>query len=77
MPLYFFHVANGSDFFADSDGTDYLDLASAKIYAQRLGRELKKSETLRSFDVLVADASGRELYRVPAADRTTPSVVGK
>jgi len=77
MPVYFFHAVNGSEFFADNHGTDYLDFASAKLYALRLARELKTSETCQSFEIVVTDNFGRELFRVPVTDQVSLSVVGK
>jgi hypothetical protein len=77
MPLYFFHAVNGSDVFTDKDGTDYLDFASAKLYARRLAADLKKNGTFDSFAIVIADNIGRELFRVPVAEQVSLDVVGK
>jgi len=73
--FFFFHVVSGSVFFEDREGAEYLNFDAAKSYAQRLARDLEDNRKFEGFEILIADASGRELYRMPVNNETVPSAV--
>lgn len=76
MPdFFFFHVVSGSVFFEDGEGAEHLNFDAAKSYARRLARELEDNKKFEAFEILIADAAGRELCRMPVNNETAPSAV--
>jgi hypothetical protein len=73
--FFFFHVVNGPVFFQDREGAEYLNFDVAKSYAQRLARELQYNKNFEGFEILIADAAGRELCRMPVNNKAAPSAV--
>jgi hypothetical protein len=74
MPLYYFHIRNGSDLEQDPEGSELPDLETAHAEALTVARELTgaipefNSNTL----IEIADESGRTLLRVPFSDAAGP-----
>ena len=47
MPLFYFHVCNGTGFVEDEEGTDLADLAAAGEFAVRCARDIMAADVQR------------------------------
>ncbi len=62
MPRFYFHISNDAETLRDEKGIILDDTAAAVAYARRIVREIALTEQV---SVLVTDADGRLLMRVP------------
>ncbi len=62
MPRFYFHISNDTETLRDDKGIILNDTAAAAAYARRIVREIAVTEKVT---VLVTDADGQSLMRVP------------
>lgn len=70
MPLYYFHIRNGSALERDPEGMELPDLQSAHAEALVASRELAEAAPEFDKDTLIeiADETGRTVLRISFAD---------
>lgn len=68
MPLFFFHVIEGS-MFKDEDGENLPSIESARAHAARIANELAHGGDYGGFAVKATDDQGNEVARVPIGKR--------
>jgi hypothetical protein len=72
MSRFYFHVRMGERFIADQEGSDFLDIAAARLEALATARDVL-ADAIRSGkdDIpeafVIADGEGHELEAVPLA----------
>jgi hypothetical protein len=70
---YFFHVAAPGQFYADGEGQDFADPASAMNHGEKIAKELAAESGMNGFWISVVDENGNELGKVPiTSPRLTP-----
>jgi hypothetical protein len=62
--LYFFHLRNG-DVYPDEEGMSFPSAEEAVAYGSRVAHELAESSSWAGYKVIVADANGNEIARIP------------
>jgi hypothetical protein len=74
MPLYYFHIRNGSDLEQDPEGSELPNLETAHAEALIAARELTGAIPELNNDTLieVADETGRTLLCVPFLEAAGP-----
>ena len=64
MVRFFFHVTNGNTF-KDEEGEERSGPEDAKARAAKIANELSEAGGYEKFTVVVTDAQGNEVARVP------------
>jgi hypothetical protein len=70
MPMYYFHIRDGSSLEVDPDGTELPDISAAHAEALKVAHELLREVTdLGQTAVLeIADEHGRTVLTMPLSD---------
>jgi hypothetical protein len=70
MPMYYFHIRDGSTFEIDPDGTELPDISAAHAEALKVAHELlREVADLGQKAVLeIADEHGRTVLTMPLSD---------
>jgi hypothetical protein len=70
MPMYYFHIRDGSTLETDPDGTELPDINAAHAEALKVAQELlsEVADLGREAVIEVADGDGQTVLTVPLSD---------
>ena len=73
MPMYYFHIRDGSTFESDPDGTELPDISTAHVEALKVAHELlRELPDLQKAVIEIADEHGRTVLTIPLSDALRP-----
>ena len=69
MPMYYFHIRDGSTLEVDPDGTELPDISAAHAEALKVAHELlRELPDLQKAVIEIADEHGRTVLTMPLSD---------